>query len=103
MVTGRRKIRRSSQRFFEGRSGLGFLEGRCGLGFLEGRCGLGERLRVVRFGGPFSIVFCQASVMASPSVSSWTKSSRTLVHPARPQAPFSGANVSGWSWMNCCC
>ncbi len=39
-------------------------------------------------------MFCHASVIASPSVSSSTKSNRTRVQPARPHAPFSGANTA---------
>ena len=62
--------------------------------FVDRRTGLVERLRDGA-DTPLFAMFCQASVTASPSVSSRTEANHTLVAPARPQAPLSGVNVSG--------
>jgi hypothetical protein len=48
-------------------------------------------------------LFCQASVIASPTVSSSAASSRTVVHPWRPHAPLAGANEAGFARMNSSC
>ena len=58
---------------------------------------------VPALGTLLAAVFCQASVIALPSVSSSTLFNRTFVDPARPQAPASGANVLGFSRTNSCC
>jgi len=50
-----------------------------------------------------SLVFRNASVSASPIVSSSTAPSVTRVHPWRPQAPLSGSNAFGRRAMNSCC
>src|SRR5262245_38446721 len=48
-----------------------------------------------RRAGGWLTVFCHASVVASPRTSGSTQSRRTRVHPWRPHAPLSGANVVG--------
>jgi hypothetical protein len=68
--------------------------------------GFGRRFgaRGFRTDAAFSLLFRHASVIASPSISSSTVSSRTAVHPCSPHAPFSGLNASGASRTNrsCC-
>src|SRR6266404_6380683 len=49
------------------------------------------------------LVFCHASVMASPNMSSSTAAKFTVVHPWRPQAPLAGTNASGPSRKKSCC
>src|SRR5215813_2931773 len=48
-------------------------------------------------------VFCQARVIASPTASSSALFRMTRVQPERPQAPFSGTNISGCSPRKSCC
>ena len=66
----------------------------------------GARLAAV-FGldraGRRAMLFCQATVTASPSVSSSTCSRWMRVHPERPQAPLSGSKAEECSSTNLCC
>src|ERR1700682_5230828 len=49
------------------------------------------------------LVFRQASVIASPNISSSTAAKFTVVHPWRPQAPLARANASEPARKNSCC
>src|SRR5207249_4207643 len=69
----------------------------------DGPFGPGDRLVFDRPAPLFLAVFCHASVITSPSMSSSTESNLTRVQPARPHAPLSGTNVAGFCRTNFCC